>query len=411
MQAKGVPNLSTGVELRVMKSLRPATIALWAIFALGSSGCRTAGVKDLTRLDPFPSRTSESATELLAEHNRNAERVQSLEARPSITIDRQGGVSGSLAFERPKNFKLVLSSTMTIGNLADIGSNDQEFWFWVKNSRDKAVFFCNYDDAGESPLSSSLQPDWIIEAFGLNVISPEEAAQIKVTPGSEPNTLVLTHKAHERQGQTFVKETIIHEDSRRIREHRIYSAGKKALLAKAVVSDYAEYTSPGEAGQDGEKVFLPKNMRLEWFQQPLSLVVVLNGVKVNPRFTQKRRENLFVEPEIKGFDRKNLAELAGMEMTPSSSAANPDDRTTVRQSLPIPPPRVRLSAPSPLGLRHRANPDAERSALVALELPLREIRGVEEVVGPQIPTVSEPAPSFVQANTGWKTRFAPAVER
>jgi hypothetical protein len=395
-----------------MKSLRPALFALWATFALSASGCRTAGVRDVGRADPFPARTAESATELLAEHNRNAERVQALEAKPSITVNQKGGVSGNLAFERPKNFKLVLKSTVAFGDLADIGSNDKEFWFWVKDLPDKAIYYCNYDESGASPLASSLQPDWVVEAFGLNVIPPEEAEQIKVTPGSVAGTLVLTHQVRERQGQSFIKETVISEATRRIREHRIYSAGKKTLLARAIVYEYSDFTLPGDSVETTEKVFLPKKMRLDWTQEQLSLEVVLSGVKLNPRMTESQRAERFNEPVVKGgYERVNLAGRAGLAGGNPAGARAPEDRTSIRQSMPIPPPRVRLSEPSPLGLLQNAKPDGPPPGFVEADLPARRTRGVEEVIGPQIPTISEPAPNFVQASSGWKTRFAPAVER
>jgi hypothetical protein len=150
-------------------------------------------------------------------------------------------------------------------------------------------------------------------------------------------------------------------------------------------------------------------MRLDWTQERLSLEVELKGVKVNPRITETERGERFNEPVIEGIARVNLA--AGLAGGNPAGTRSPEDRTSIRQSMPIPPPRVRLSEPSPLGLRQDAKPDGPPPGFVDADLPPRRPRGVEEVIGPQIPTVSEPAPNFAQANSGWKTRFAPAVER
>ena len=38
-----------------------------------------------------------------------------------------------LAVERPRNFKLELSHSMS--TIADIGSNDERFWFWFQNKQ------------------------------------------------------------------------------------------------------------------------------------------------------------------------------------------------------------------------------------------------------------------------------------
>ena len=89
----------------------------------------------------------------IAEHNRNAESIQSLEAKPSIKVAsparHQVPVDGRMALERPRNFRLELSSLGT--TKADIGSNDDEFWFWVSNRDDPSIYWCKYADLESSP--------------------------------------------------------------------------------------------------------------------------------------------------------------------------------------------------------------------------------------------------------------------
>src|ERR687889_642586 len=85
-----------------------------------------------------------AAAEVIREHNRTAERIESLEAHPTITVtspDGGGVVQGDMALERPRNFSLVLSGGPSRMKMADIGSNDDEFWFWVKDrSRTKEFY-------------------------------------------------------------------------------------------------------------------------------------------------------------------------------------------------------------------------------------------------------------------------------
>jgi hypothetical protein len=399
----------TGEESRFMRLLRPVTLAVVATALFAATGCRTAGVGNLAPKDPLSSRADESAADLLAAHNYNAERVQSLEAYPSISSSNRravGGLSGKLALERPRNFKLVL--TAALQDVADIGSNDQEFWFWVKDSPDKAVYYCMYDDSGASPLAMGLQPDWIVEALGLRVISDSEAAGIKVRPGKEPGTVVLTQRQKAPQGEAVIKETVLNEANGRIREHWVYAADHKTPLAHAVINDYKEYPLPAEPGSPPEKVYLPHQLRLEWMlQEKMALDVTMNKVSVNLKMTQQQREARFVEPSIKGLARKNLAERAGVA---ASGPATTDGPTSVRETLPAPPPRVRLTAPTPLGLdgarrspREPANFDAD--------LPPAVARGLEAVVDPPIPTIDNPPPETVEVSSSWRGSMAPAIER
>lgn len=395
-----------------MKSLRQAPFALWAVVAFAAPGCRTASLRDAPRPEASaPPHVTTSAVDLLAEHNRNARKVESLEARPSVTVNSRrvsGGLSGKMAFERDRNFKLVLSGP--VNDLADIGSNDREFWFWVKDNQEPGVYFCNYDANGSSPLASSMQPDWIIEALGLRVIPDEEAEQIQVNSGKEPGTLVLTHKARTAQGQKFVKETVLSQATHLIREYRISSADKKTLLARAIIYQHQPLNLPARDGQPPDTVQVPKVMRLEWIQEKLVLDISLREVKVNPGFTDAKRALIFTEPEIKGVGRKNLAELSGLAKRRSRSTTDPDDRTTIRESLPAPPPRVRLDDPSPLGQAGRALP-LDVPPELAVNLPSTPTRSVEAVVGAPIPRVSDPDPVALQANPGWRTPPSPALER
>ena len=79
-----------------------------------------AGRERLRRLElrghshPLPRPLAEQTldvNEFVAEHNRNAGQIQSLEAKPTIKVQGKefsGQADGQLALERPRNFKLEL---------------------------------------------------------------------------------------------------------------------------------------------------------------------------------------------------------------------------------------------------------------------------------------------------------------
>ena len=106
-----------------MQVLRLATLALLAVCA--ASGCRTAGVDELARPGPPLATNTANVAAILAEHNRNAERIQVLRAKPDIDGHGQGqgpvetrstaALSGRLAMEQPRNFKLELNHTQREG--------------------------------------------------------------------------------------------------------------------------------------------------------------------------------------------------------------------------------------------------------------------------------------------------------
>ncbi len=386
---------------------RHATLALGILLA--ASGCRTAGVGNLAREDLAPPQETLTAAEVIREHNRTAERIESLEAHPSITVtspDFNGVVQGAMAMERPRNFSLVLTGGPMRIKAADIGSNDDEFWFWVKSrARTKEYYFCEYDETGKSPLATTLQPELIVEALGLRIIPEADAVGCTIQPGPTQDTLALTYKPSKTQGETFTRMTIFSESSKRIREHRVYSGEGpgKILLAQAVVKGYQKVAFPPEAGGGGGEVYLPLNLRLDWFQEKLSLEVTMASMgyptKVNPVFKQAQRDALFVEPKPQGYTRVNLAERAGI--------ADAEGPTSIRESRTAPPTGVELLEPSTI--RAERSRQATHDPLpLAPDLSATPIEP-DPVVRARVPRPREPdfiTAGATTATSGWRGRRA-----
>jgi len=350
-----------------MHGYRTLTLALLALSM--SAGCRTAGLGNLAQKpEPLVPRPSATAKELVAELNGNAERVETFESAPSIVAHfpegGSAGADGNLVFTRPHNFKMVMRAA-GLKEVADIGSNDDEFWFWMmpKDRREKRViYYCKYNENGESPLTGMLQPDWIVEALGFRVIPEDEAATITVKPGKEPGTLVLNHPQGSGNGvgRNFRRETVLSDTTHHILEHRVYSP-QGVLLARATVADADYRELPSSTDGQGDKVKIPSKLRLEWFQekqQKLSLDVTLKSPRVNLKINDTRRAALFVEPTDRG-ERVNLAELASV--TPADGAPS------VRHTRPVPPTStgVRLGEPAPLGVDDSAKAPRDPVRLTA----------------------------------------------
>ena len=315
----------------------------WLVIALalGPMGCRAAGTGSLS-LHPRPAPKHEplDLEAFISEHNRNAEMIQSLEAKPAIKVAagrRAFPVDGRMALERPRNFRLELSSKL--GNAADLGSNDEEFWFWVSNREDPSIYWCKYADLETSPLAATYQPDWIIEAMGLKPISPVEADQIRTQPGPDPETTALIFPATRNRTENYTRVLVVSNRERRIKQLRIHAANEsKALIAQAEPGDYKDY--PAHADKPGsaqETCYLPERLVLDWKRDQLKLDVMLREVTLN-QFDPARASALFVEPELEGYKRRNLAELG----------RGARQRTTTRQTMPPPDNGVRLGRPAPI---------------------------------------------------------------
>ena len=229
------------------RAMKVAPRLLLAMLATLPVGCRTAGTDSIAHTRPPEIRPQPAfdIDQFVAQHNENAARIQSLEARPSIGVKigpngegGNGGADGRLALERPRSFKLELSHGLRSTNIADIGSNDEKFWFWFANKKDKSVYFCNYDDLSSTSLAVTYQPDWIVEAMGLKPITSREAAQIKVHPGTQPGTSELLFPPTRSGGQTYSRVMIVSDRTLRVQEFRIKDADGKTAIALATIKKY-----------------------------------------------------------------------------------------------------------------------------------------------------------------------------
>ena len=323
---------------------------IWLVMAVALSliGCRAAGTGSLS-LFPRPASTlgSLDVEEFVAQHNRNAESIQSLKAAPAIKVSLpwqpEFHVDGRMALERPRNFRLELSHFNN--SKADIGSNDDEFWFWVSNPKDRTIYWCNYSDLESSALAVTYQPDWIVEAMGLKPISPEEADLIQVKKGPDAGTTALIFPVTRSRSGSYRRWLIVSNRERRIKQLRIYTATEPpTLLAQAEPSQYKEFpVKPVGSGTAKETAYLPERLVLDWKRdQAMKLEVVLLEVTLN-QFDPSRRSVLFTEPKIDGYQRRNLAEL-------NRGAREPGQRTSTRRTIPSPSARsgIELGRPAPL---------------------------------------------------------------
>lgn len=376
-----------------------AVLAILALLPLGVTGCRALGVSKPPAPQALAPAPSLLVTETVQRHNRNAERVESLEAAPTVSSRSQrlgGGAYGKMALVRPREFRLSLEATGR-GQVADFGSNSQEYWIWTAQGREKEKEFYvgHYDPSGAVPSGLLFQPDWVVEALGLRAIPEAEAGRITIERGDAANTMTLVHHRKGTGGEQQIKKTILDNQTGRIREHRFYAADGKTVLARALPSDYRSVPTT-RTGTDGEKltVTLPYHIRLEATppeQEPLTLEISFRSVKLN-QLEPDRQASLFAVPdtfEQMGYVRKDLDTLLG------ANTNSPRGGPTVRQTMPAPPPgaRVRLSTPVPIGVDSEAQRVSGPAPLTAdLAASPRE---PERLVRPRVPRPPgdiEPAP-------------------
>ena len=179
-----------------------------------AAGCIWGCKRDVVP-DPPATVTTQtpSAANLVAYLNKNARLVQSVKSTKVEMDAKQDGQSigleGMLFCQKPRNFRLRANDPL--GKPAvDIGSNDNEFWFWISAAKDEdgvpRVHYCSYSDmaAGKARMPFPFQPDMIVSALGLGEYDPKGNYTVK----DDPKTISLIEQTTSAQGQPVQKATV-----------------------------------------------------------------------------------------------------------------------------------------------------------------------------------------------------------
>lgn len=215
-----------------------------------------------------------------------------------------GALSAQIAVESPRNFRLVAQSLTGIE--ADLGSNPERFWFWMRRSDVRRVLFARHDQMHRvrNRLAIPFQPDWLMEVLGVIPFDEEELTLERSGPASE--TVRLVAQRLSPTGRPVRKVTVVDACHGRILEHALYDADG-TRIARAVLDDHRLEADTG--------VILPHRITLEWPQAGLHLTIRIGRVEVNPAGGIPAQ--VWAMPEIPGYPPLDLgAASADPQSTP-----------------------------------------------------------------------------------------------
>ncbi|MCI0353993.1 MAG: hypothetical protein L0099_02990 [Acidobacteria bacterium] len=262
---------------------------------LWTTGCAT-GPFARQPAAALPTRTP-SAPQLIAHLNQNSHAVHSIECEQVHIQVKQGiqafGLDGMLAYEKPRRFRLVAEAANT--TQADMGSNDTEFWFWVKKADPPALYHCTYEDFPRCrSLRIPIHPDWVAEALCLTEFGPAEQYRMQ----RSGNNLELVSSSTSPQGQPLTKVTVVSlETGRIVRQHLKNAQGRDLWMAE--ISDHQ---------RTREGFVLPRKVTIRCPEEKMELSLRLDGCKVNSLGQGGVRTALFRRPEMRGVQTINLAQ-------------------------------------------------------------------------------------------------------
>jgi hypothetical protein len=242
-----------------------------------------------------------TAPVLVAALNENSRRVPALQCT-DLTLDcRQGResgvVSGRLDCQKPKNFRLT---ARVVGQPAvDIGSNNEEFWYWISKAQPPYVYHCPHEALarGGVRMPFPFQPDMILAALGMAEYDLNKQYEVKV----QARTIELIENTTSPQGQPIQKVTVFNRNP----------SGDQPLVAAHILRDQrgreictASITHVSRDPATGAE--LPRRVRLVWPDQQIELKMKLDEIRVvqpNPQLAQTL------------YSRRNLASQQSFDLS------------------------------------------------------------------------------------------------
>jgi hypothetical protein len=261
-----------------------------------------------------PNATREQVIAVVNEQTANLHSVYTTEA--SISVPLLPAFRSSLALERPRRFRLKAELTGLTGPEADVGSNDDLFWLWVRRNQPPALYFCRHDQFATSSARRLLpiEPDWLIEALGVTSFAPGEDPQ-----GPYPvraGRLEMRSVRYMADGPV-TKLTVVDDARGWVLEQHLYDQ-RGQRLASATASEHRRDPTTG--------VTLPHHVEIQWPAAQLTLKVDIRNLEINT--LGANAAHLWQMPAFDGYANVDLGDP--------------------RFQLPVPPAAEPTPAPQPV---------------------------------------------------------------
>ncbi len=324
---------------------------LAALVMLSACGCAalrrpmnmfsTPGPVAPTVLQPTP-----ALGDVIAAVNVNTARVRSYVTYDAkITAPGMLGLpllSASIAAEQPGRFRLRASTAIS-GPEIDLGSNHEEFWFWIRRNEPPAIFHCRHDQFANSPARDMLpiEPSWVADAVGLVTLDAN-------LPWEGPTPI--------GDGKLELRSNIYHPTGMRSRV-TVVDAERAWVLQQFLYDSTGQLLASSEASQfvydPVSQVSLPRKVSVNVPTQGLAFTIDMGNPSINVPPGDPLQ--LWTRPQIEGAPAFDLGAMPAARMGPSVGQASPNEQAPevpfVAQALP--------REPQSSGTIHPQNYDAE----------------------------------------------------
>jgi hypothetical protein len=236
--------------------------------------------------------------------NEKAKLASSVKARVSIDA-KQGrqalGLDGNMACQKPRDFRL---KAKVVGQPAvDIGSNKDEFWYWISKAKPPYVFHCSYPElaTGKVDVPFPFQPDMVLIALGMQEYDATGKFELK----EFQRYLELSQEATSPQGEKVQRVIVFNRMMARRGEPQVIAYllkdAKGQLVCQARIHSVQDDRTTGAT--------IPTKVTIEWPAQEVKMTLSLSDIQVNA-LNAAQSAQLFSRSELSSLDSFDLARRA-----------------------------------------------------------------------------------------------------
>jgi hypothetical protein len=209
------------------------------------------------------------------------------------------------------------------GEVADIGSNADHFWFWIKDALHANVVTASHDDLmlAQHRLNIPFHPDWLMEVLGVVPIDANEVTFRRQGPQSTIVELVSELLAP--SGEMIQKVIRVDACHGIVREHALYDRAG-VIIASAALGDHRIDKDTG--------LITPRVIRFEWPRMQQQLTLRFADMIINPTVPA----TVWQIPEKPGYPPLELADLLQQQ---DMQGMTPFGVMSPQQSVPLQPAR------------------------------------------------------------------------
>jgi hypothetical protein len=198
-----------------------------------------------------------------------------------------------------KNRNFILAATALGSPVVDIGSNENEFWFWSSKADPPYQFYCSYKDFEEGrvrQLPFPFQPEWLLEVLGMGTYGPAD----KFTVEADNKSVRLIEQTKTPQGQAVRKVIVMNR--------RQMTAPAPQITGFYLFDDTNQREICSAQILEVEKDSLvPKKLSLSMPAQGAKLTMTMRNISVNPHLNAAN----FTRQPLQGVQSYDLARNGG----------------------------------------------------------------------------------------------------